>query len=169
MGYSSVHGSECHKKRFEPILGNMRTITINVPGNPQAQKRHRHTKRGSYIHTYDPCSNDKNVFLFKTLAEKKPDKLILGPIKMTLIFHMPRSKSHYRTGKFSGILKDSAPNTHSSKPDIDNLQKFVLDSLNGVYFKDDAQVYMIIASKWYSEEPCTLIEMEYDTIKNDFK
>ena len=32
MGYSSVHGSECHKKRFEPILGKMKILAID-PGN----------------------------------------------------------------------------------------------------------------------------------------
>jgi Holliday junction resolvase RusA-like endonuclease len=40
---------------------------------------------------------------------------------------------------------------------VDNLKKFVLDCLNGVAWKDDAQIVKIEAFKAYGETPRTEI------------
>ena len=40
----------------------------------------------------------------------------------------------------SPVLKDDAPLFMSQRKDLDNLVKFVLDSLNGAAYEDDAQV-----------------------------
>jgi crossover junction endodeoxyribonuclease RusA len=36
-----------------------------------------------------------------------------------------------------------------SRPDIDNTAKGILDSLNGVAYIDDGQVYRLTVEKWY--------------------
>ena len=41
----------------------------------------------------------------------------------------------------------------TKKPDIDNVIKAILDGLNEVAYKDDAQVVNVSASKYYSDEP----------------
>ena len=46
------------------------------------------------------------------------------------------------------------------KPDIDNVLKVVLDSLNGIAYKDDAQVVMVSGKKIYGDEPKLIIEMK---------
>jgi Holliday junction resolvase RusA-like endonuclease len=52
--------------------------------------------------------------------------------------------------------KPGSTNIHGVKPDIDNLQKFVLDSIsNGVLLTDDKIVYSIKATKLYDERPRT--------------
>lgn len=55
-------------------------------------------------------------------------------------FFFPRPKSHYRTGKHASDMKADAPNYHTSKPDVDKLERCVLDALTGVLWKDDSQV-----------------------------
>jgi Holliday junction resolvase RusA-like endonuclease len=50
---------------------------------------------------------------------------------------------------------------HSKKPDLDNLIKALLDGLNGIVFKDDAQIWSIDAQKFYGEKP--FIELELFT------
>ena len=47
------------------------------------------------------------------------------------------------------MLKGGAPKYRTSRPDIDNLFKFVLDALNGVFWIDDSQVVMCSLSKEY--------------------
>ena len=74
-------------------------------------------------------------------------------------FHMPRPKSHYRTGKYSHLLKDNIPIYHTSRPDIDNLIKFYLDCMTGLYWKDDADIYDVHATKVYSDTG--MVEVEY--------
>src|SRR5699024_7947809 len=46
-----------------------------------------------------------------------------------LVFYLPRPKSHYRTGRYVGQLKPSAPTVHITNPDGDKLTRAVFDSL----------------------------------------
>jgi len=39
------------------------------------------------------------------------------------------------------------------KPDTDNIAKSILDSLNGIAYKDDKQVVMLTVEKRYDEIP----------------
>ena len=44
------------------------------------------------------------------------------------------------------------------KPDIDNIAKIVLDSLNGLAYEDDTQVVKLEIEKQLGEEECLIIE-----------
>ena len=41
----------------------------------------------------------------------------------------------------------------TKKPDLDNIAKAVLDSLNGIAYKDDSQIVSMVVSKKYSNRP----------------
>ena len=41
----------------------------------------------------------------------------------------------------------------TKKPDFDNISKVIADSLNGIAYKDDAQIVSAIFQKYYSDEP----------------
>ena len=107
---------------------------------------------------YDPSSKDKDRFK-KESAEFAPKHPLEGPISVSMIFSMPRPKAHYRTGRYSHLLKENVPSLHISKPDIDNIVKFYLDAMTGSFWKDDASVCTVEASKIYAEEG--LVEIEY--------
>ena len=49
---------------------------------------------------------------------------------------------------------------HNSRPDIDNLIKFVFDTFNGVLWCDDAKIAHVEATKEYGPEPKTVIQVE---------
>lgn len=57
-------------------------------------------------------------------------------------------------GKLEGSIR---PN---KKPDIDNIIKSIADSLNGIAYKDDAQVVEVIAKKFYSNKPRVEVTIE---------
>lgn len=115
---------------------------------PTSLKRHRHTKFGN--HTYDPSSKEKSEFISK-IASYIPKNPMKNPIKAELRFYEKRPKSHYRTGKYSGILKPNAPTHNASKRDIDNLVKFVFDSLNKKMYIDDSQIFELNCGKYFSD------------------
>lgn len=131
-------------------------IHLEVLGEPKAQARHRHFQRGKFSGNYDP-SKDKKESFASILQKDAPEKPLDVPLSLELVFYMARPKNHYRTGKNSDMLKDTAPEYHSGRPDIDNLVKFVQDSLNAIYYKDDALIACLSARKVYSERPRTEI------------
>ena len=96
-------------------------IEFYVPGPPKALKRHRHTRQGF---TYDPSKLDKQEFLLQC-NRYKPRIPLYGPLGLTLKFVLPRPKKHFRTGRFSGQLKEDTPIRHTNTPDLSNLIKFL--------------------------------------------
>lgn len=123
-------------------------IELIVPGDPKSLKRHRTGKFGNY----DPSKGDKQDFLAKALS-KRPERPYEGPLRVSMEFTFGRPKCHFRTGKNAHLLKNSAPIHHTSAPDLDNLIKFVGDSLNGIFWKDDACIAAISAIKPYGDTP----------------
>lgn len=131
-------------------------MKFEIVGNPVSLKRYRYTKTGF---TYDPSKRDKADFLAKCM-NNRPNKPIKTAVSVKLEFYFVRPKSHFGTGKNSGKLKMSAPAFHIKTPDLDNLVKFVLDSLNGVFYEDDRQINNLLAWKGYGEYAHINITME---------
>jgi Holliday junction resolvase RusA-like endonuclease len=48
---------------------------------------------------------------------------------------------------------------HTSRPDLDNLIKTVLDALNGIAYTDDKQIVRLGATKAYGTDPKILISI----------
>jgi Holliday junction resolvase RusA-like endonuclease len=65
---------------------------------------------------------------------------IVDPVTVTARFYFPRPKAHYRTGRYAGELKPSAPVYCSTTPDLDKLERAVGDALKGVLLRDDSQI-----------------------------
>lgn len=136
-------------------------IISNFPPTPQ--ERPRVTR----FVTYDPSAPKKKQFL-KTILNQLPEQPISEPIVIRLNFNFKRPKSHYTS---KGELRKVAPLYHTSRPDIDNLVKFVLDALNKHLYQDDALVVSLATKKMYSEAEGIeinvkkLSEMETDEIE----
>lgn len=130
-------------------------ITIELYGDPVPQARPRFARRGNYVSCYDNQSKLKEGYKWQIRTQFRDEPWVM-PIALDLIFFMPIPKS------MSGVKKRQMANgviAHIKKPDLDNLQKFVLDCLNGLTFKDDSQICDIRAKKIYSNKPGTLIRM----------
>lgn len=130
-------------------------ITLELFGNPVPQKRPRFCRRGSSVVTYDEQSNLKEGHRWQIRSQFREEALSM-PIAVDLIFFMPIPKST------SGIKKRQMENgviAHQKKPDLDNLTKFILDCLNDLVFKDDAQISEIRAKKIYSSKPGTTVRI----------
>lgn len=124
-------------------------IKFLVKTRPKPQQRHRN--RGGRFQ-YDPSAKDKRDFLLqcKQFAPKKPT---LQSIEMELTFCYKRPKNHYRIKNKELVLKEDVEFYKKSRGDLDNLVKFVADSLSGVFYKDDAQIVSLSANKvWGAED-----------------
>lgn len=133
---------------------------ITVLGTPKALKRHRTVRlKNGCIRNYDPSEKDKADFLGQLLKEA-PEKPYSEPLMVDIDVFVPRPKSHYRTGKYSHLLRDDAPNFVDKRPDKDNYEKFVLDALNGIYWTDDSIIVTGRTTKYYSEIPGIVIKIK---------
>lgn len=113
---------------------------------PVSLKRHRHRLKGG---TYDPSKKDKDDFV-KVLGGFPEDKMT-KPIKCILDFYCKRPKNHYRSGKYSTLLKETAPTYNTNNKDLDNMIKFVLDALNDKLYVDDCQIIELKCRKMYAK------------------
>lgn len=77
--------------------------------------------------------------------------VILGPVKVTILFAFPRPKSHFRTGKNAHLLREDAPYYKQGKPDLDKLQRAIGDALTGVVIRDDSQIVQWNSTKIYDD------------------
>ena len=126
-------------------------IQFSIPGNPKALKRHRVARNGRM---YDPSSKDKKD-IWLQIAKYKPKRPYTGDIYLKVIFYMPRPKHHYRSGKYSHLLKDRCKDIiyHSIVPDLDNMVKLYSDILQPQIICDDSQICVLQAEKKYSTNP----------------
>ena len=131
--------------------------TINF--EPVSLKRHRHRLKGG---TYDPSKKDKDEFI--KVVGNLPEEKMTNPIKCELHFFCKRPKNHYKTGKKSNELKESAPKYNTNNKDLDNMVKFILDALNDKLYVDDCQIVEINCKKLYSESEDGYIYFKFTEI-----
>lgn len=96
----------------------------------------------------------KYAFLSKYNIETEPNTKEFK-VKITAYFKPAESlskkkKKELMDGEF-GFLH---------KPDVDNVAKIILDSLNGLAYKDDSQITNLIVLKQYGVENKILVELE---------
>lgn len=143
-------------------------IRIVLRGEPEGKRRHRSRmvfpKMGKpFIHTYpDPegAAYEKAFALVAKVA-MGPKPLLDGPLIMDVlaIMKVPKSWSKRdRDAALSGIIRPTG------KPDYDNLEKLASDAMNGIVYKDDAQIVRATVEKRYGEEP--MLQVQVDQFQN---
>jgi len=145
-------------------MNPVQPIEFFASGEPKGQPRARAfaMKRGdkTLVRMYDPATAEGWKNQIATAA--RPFILAtppLGPVSLCLYFNFPRPKSHFRS---NGPLRPNAPNWHTSKPDIDNCTKAVMDALKTLgFFKDDSQVCEKQVTKVYFANPGCSVSIDY--------
>ena len=121
-------------------------IQFIVPVVPVAQPRARATIRASHAAVYE-ASSGHAIHAFKAsvrLAARDAYQgpPLQGPLQVDVLFVLPRPR------KLLWKTKPMPRLRHTIKPDRDNLDKGVLDSLRGTMFIDDCQVCCGTIEKW---------------------
>ena len=156
----------------------IRTITFDVPGtaHPQGSKRHvgggRMIEASPYVKAWR-ASVTSHAIAKIIQTERQTGHIFpyTGPVHLKVVFHLPRPKHHYRTGKFAGTLRAVAPRLMQTGPDLDKMVRAVGDALTlACLIVDDKQIYRIDALKaWTTGDPYTAITVnghdQWDTAK----
>lgn len=114
-------------------------IKFTVPGNPRGKQRPRICRiRGKTI-TYTPKETTEYEKLVKasyTAVSKAKFERNL-PLEISILALYPVPKSVNKKLKSSMLKGGILP---TKKPDSDNIIKIILDALNCVAYRDDAQI-----------------------------
>lgn len=130
-------------------------VSFIVEGEPQGKGRHRTTHTG---HTYTPQKTVLYENWIRTAyIHRVGAKVLQGPLKATIeaYYTIPKSKSkNMKVQMIKGMIRPQ------KKPDTDNVAKAVLDSLNAIAYKDDAQIVDLSVSKYYAEQGFIKVTLE---------
>lgn len=118
------------------MILHLRFDVVPVPAS-----RPRVSKWGTYY--------GKNYKRFRKAMAKElegyPHLPMTGPLEVKVVFYCRRPKKPTRTWP---------------RGDIDNYEKALYDSMNGIVFDDDDQIVQHTVRKQYSEEPRTEVTLQ---------
>ena len=130
-----------------------------IHGDPQGKGRPRFSTVCGHVHTRTPDETVLYENLVKTeyrqqVGVKFPDDAMLD-VRIFAYYPIPKSVSKR---KRQAMLDRKIRPT--KKPDWDNVGKVICDSLNGIAYRDDAQVVDSMVRKFYGEDPKVVVTIE---------
>jgi Holliday junction resolvase RusA-like endonuclease len=129
-------------------------MVFEILGKPQGKARPRIGKFGAYTPQKTVLYENtvKNTFK-KQFPNFEP---FTGEIKVCInaVFEVPKS---YTKKKREQLLQGTG---YTHKPDVDNISKVILDSLNGLAYVDDSQVTCLLVFKEYGYENKVVVELQ---------
>lgn len=132
-------------------------VDFVIQGKVQAKQRPRFNRYSGKTYTPNETIAYENWVKTCYLEKYKDKELIEKPLRVTIkaYFEIPKSTSKKR--KQQMMDNEILPMV---KPDTDNIAKGVLDSLNGIAYKDDKQVVELIVNKYYNNTPYVSVMIE---------
>lgn len=127
-------------------------IRFTIPGAPVGKGRAKATIVAGRAKMYTP----KKTASYEGLVAMAATEAMAGTppldeaVSMTMVVCCPVPASWSGKRQRMAVAGDIRPTT---KPDIDNVVKGVLDGMNGVVFRDDVVVAELIVRKFYSTIP----------------
>lgn len=127
---------------------------------PKPQSRPRFARRGSFTTTYE----DKDMKAWRShcsllVAKQYTAKPILeGALMAKVRFYIKPPQYISKIKKNQQALLDEVIPV-DKKPDIDNYEKALYDSMSGIVFKDDGQIALHDVGKFYSLNPRIVVEV----------
>lgn len=130
-----------------------------IPGEPTGKGRPRVVKRGAFTQTYTPAKTVAYENLVKLEYERQCHGMRYGKedaLGMLITAYKPIPSSVSK--KKLRLMLDRLISP-GKKPDWDNIGKIICDALNGIVWKDDAQIVDGRVVKLYAEHPRVEVEI----------
>ena len=153
--------SHYHSHNGSAIISD-EEIAVSIYGLPKSLARPKvGSGRSSWTgnnalhryHTYNPSRLDQRQFKLAVRNAMHPhlvpNQFMLSPFRIDVTFYFPRPRTHFEG---NGQIKEANASDFIEvhKGDVDNLLKFVLDSLQGVVIHDDHRCWHAAAEKRWS-------------------
>lgn len=128
----------------------MKMTSFTVHGEPQGKARPRAVRQSGTMHIYTPQKTKDYEREIAMAYKTKCNGMFSGAVEVEIhaYYTIPQSVSRKRV--LDMVSDRERP---IKRPDGDNVAKAVCDALNGIAYKDDAQVVDLIIRKYYSKFP----------------
>lgn len=126
-------------------------INFTIWGEPTAKGRPRFFVNRGRAMAYTPAQtrSAENNFRAQAIAYKPAEPLSEAlQIEIKAFRSIPLSWSKKRQA-----MAESGQIMPDTRPDADNYAKLVLDAMNGIFWRDDAQIVKLKVEKHYSTKP----------------
>jgi len=130
---------------------------FEVPGKIIGKGRPRLNSYTGVVYTPSRTKDYETLIEQYFLLKYPKFKELNGRIKVNIIAYFPIPKTT-KKAEIEEMLKNNISPT--KKPDIDNIVKVILDSMNKFAFKDDNQITKLEVEKKYSEKERVYIKIE---------
>lgn len=135
-------------------------VNFTIDGEAKGKERPRFSKNTGRAYTADQTIMYENWI--KLLYRSTVKHYFQGNVKMIVncYYEITKNdreaikKNNIKTKEYKEVkAKLDGFSRPTKKPDLDNIIKAIADSLNGIAYKDDAQIVEIESKKFYSEAP----------------
>jgi len=135
-------------------------LKFTVPGKPQGKGRPRNNPSGGKPYTPDKTRDYEDRV--KWLYRQAHPNISFGDDEALNMHIVAYCSITARTGKSERANMLSGDIKPTGRPDGDNILKIVADSLNGMAYKDDAQITTASVVKIYSDNPRVEVSLGVD-------
>ena len=130
----------------------IRSVTFEIPGWPRAKQSARAVRTANGIRFFQPPEVENyhgRVFALAASVLEVPFDSAIS-LKISVVLRTPASWSKAR----KAVL-----NRATTRPDLDNVVKAIMDGLNGVAWVDDRQVVQLNVEKHYGNRDVVIVEI----------
>lgn len=135
-------------------------VSFTIPGAPHGKGRPRIGRVGAHARMFTPVktANYESLVALAAQAAMAAARAqpFTGAVGVNLFIDCQVPASWSGKKQRAALAGDVLPGV---KPDIDNCCKAVFDGLNGVLWRDDAQVVDTRIRKRYAAVPCVRVEV----------
>ena len=130
---------------------------FEVPGKVIGKGRPRLNSYTGIVYTPTKTKDYETLIEQYFLLKYPKIKMIDGRIKVSIIAYFSTPKATKKSDINEMLENNISP---TKKPDIDNIVKVLLDSMNKFAFKDDNQITKLEVEKKYAQEDKVYVKIE---------
>lgn len=140
------------------VGGVGQAIRFTVPGTPVGKGRPKFARRGAFVTAYTPEKTASYENLVKVKAEEAMTGIpvFAGPVEVWIDLIVAPPASWSQKKQRAAVDGQVMPTT---KPDIDNVLKGIMDACNEIVWKDDKQACDVTVRKRYGVIPRALVQV----------
>lgn len=138
-------------------------VSFTIPGAPQGKERPRFNRNTGRTYTPSKTKGYEKLVEWAYQCEAHGARFT-GQISANIVAVYPVPRSWSKKRQSEALNGQQLPLV---KPDLDNVAKAVLDALNGLAYRDDAQVTSLSICKRYGERPCVVVSLMGEEAADD--